>query len=92
MLRNVDALDLEDDRAGAVIAAGDHHAVIFGPALHDGAALQGCVHVSANCVPGLAAKLAVHQVVEIILLGRAFQQEGIPVKGTGEPPLGVFDE
>ena len=77
ILWNVDAFDLEDDRPGAVVAAGDHHAVVIRPALHDGAALQSRVHIPADGVPGFAAELAVHQVVEIILLRRPFEQKGV---------------
>ena len=39
-LRDVDALDFEDDRAGAVVAAGDHHTVVVRPAFHNGPTLQ----------------------------------------------------
>ena len=39
ILRDIDALDLEDDRPCAVVAAGDHHAVVVGPSLHDRTAL-----------------------------------------------------
>ena len=38
-------LDFEDGGARAVVAAGDHHAVVVGPVLHDGATLQRGVHV-----------------------------------------------
>ena len=31
ILRDIDALDFEDDRSRTVIAAGDHHTVIVGP-------------------------------------------------------------
>ena len=40
-LRDVDALDLEDDRPRTVIETGDHHTVVVGPPLHDGPSLQG---------------------------------------------------
>ena len=77
-LRDVDALDLKDDRPRTVIATGDHHTVVVGPPLHDGPSLQGGVHVPTDGVPGLPAELAVHQVIEVILLGRPFEQEGVP--------------
>ena len=48
VLRNVDALDLEDDRTRAVITAGDHHAVVVRPAFHDGAALQRRIDIPAE--------------------------------------------
>ena len=73
ILRDVDALDLENDRPRAVVAAGDHHAVVVRPALHNGASLQCRVHVPADGVPRLTAELTVHQVIEIILLRRAFE-------------------
>ena len=90
VLRDVDALDLEDDRAGSVIAAGDHHAVVVGPALHDGAALQCCINITADGVPGLAAELAVHKVIKVVLLRRALEQKGISLleKRAG-PGLGI---
>jgi hypothetical protein len=34
------SLDLEDDRSGAVIAAGNHDLIIVGPAMHYRAALK----------------------------------------------------
>ena len=77
-LRDVDALDLKNDRPRTVIATGDHHTVVVGPPLHDGPSLQGGVHVPTDGVPGLPAELAVHQVIEVILLGRPFEQEGVP--------------
>ena len=40
-LRDVDALNLKDDRPRTVIATGDHHTVVVGPPLHDGPSLQG---------------------------------------------------
>ena len=75
--RDVDPFDLEDDRTGAVITAGDHHSVVIGPAFHDGAALKGSVNIAADRIPGFAAELAVHQVIEIILLRRALEYKGI---------------
>ena len=75
--REGDSLDPEDDRPRAVVAAGDHHSVIVGPALHDGAALQRGIYIPADGIPGLAAELPVHQMVEIVLLRCAFQQEGV---------------
>ena len=38
ILRNIDALNLEDDWPHAVVATGDHHAVVVRPAVHDGTA------------------------------------------------------
>ena len=40
VLRDVDAPYLEDDGARAVVATGDHHALVVGPAVHDAATLQ----------------------------------------------------
>ena len=77
-LRDIDALDLEYDRSRTVIATSDHHPVVVGPTLHDGPSLQGGVNVAADGVPRLPAESAVHQVVEVILLGRPFEQEGVP--------------
>ena len=68
-------LYVKNDRSRAVIAASDHHPVIVGPALHDGAALQRRVYIPADRVPRLAAELSIHQMIKIILLGRAFQQK-----------------
>lgn len=77
-LRDVDALDLKDDRPRTVIATGDHHTVVVGPPLHDGPSLQGGVNVPADGIPRLTAELAVHQVIEVILLGRPLEQESVP--------------
>ena len=74
---NVDAFDLEDDRPRAVVAAGNHHAVIIGPALHDRSALKRSIDISADGVPRLAAELSVHQVIEIILFRCALEYKGI---------------
>lgn len=57
-LGDVDALDLEHHGTRTVVAAGDHHALVRGPAAHDGAALQGRVDVAADAVPRLRATLA----------------------------------
>jgi hypothetical protein len=47
------------------------------PALHDGAALQSCIHIPADGIPRFAAELSVHQVIEIVLLRCPFEQDGI---------------
>lgn len=60
ILRDVDPFDLENDRAGPIIAASDHHTVIIRPALHDRAALKRSINIPADRVPGLSAKLTVH--------------------------------
>ena len=75
---NVDSFDLEDDWPGAVVAAGNHHAVIVCPALHDGTALESCVHIPADSIPCFTAELTVHQMIEVILLWRSFEQKCIP--------------
>ena len=79
-LRDIDPLDFEDHRPGAVVAAGNHHPVVPGPLAHDGAPLEGGVDVSADGVPGLSAEPAVHQVVEVVLLRGALEQEGVPTR------------
>ena len=38
ILRNIDALNLEDDRSHAIVVTGTHHAVVVRPAIHDGTA------------------------------------------------------
>ena len=68
ILRDINPLNLEDDRPGAVIAAGDHHPIIIGPALHDGTTLQGRINIAADGIPCLPAEFAIHQVIEVILL------------------------
>ena len=85
ILRNVDSFDLENDRSRTVIAAGDHHAIVIGPAFHDRAALQCCVNIATDSIPCLAAELAVHQVIEIVLLRRTLQNEFVShiEEGTG---------
>ena len=52
------------------IVHGDRH-------LYLGASLQCRVHVPADGIPRLTAELTIHQVIEIILLRRAFEQESI---------------
>ena len=74
---NVDSFDLEDDWPGAVVAAGNHHAVIVCPALHNGAALKSSVHIPADSIPFFTAELTVHQMIEVILLWRSFEQKSI---------------
>lgn len=43
-LGDIDAFELEDDEARAVVAAGDHHALVVRPAVHDAAA-----NISSTC-------------------------------------------
>lgn len=75
ILGNVDPFDLENDRPRTVITTGDHHAVIIRPAFHDRAALKGSVDIPAHGIPCLAAELAVHQMIEIVLLRRTLQNK-----------------
>lgn len=77
VLRYVDALYLEDDRACAVVAAGYHHALIVGPAVHDVAALQGGIDIATHSIPRLTTEPAVHQMVEVVLLRRTVKDERI---------------
>jgi hypothetical protein len=77
ILRDIDSLDLEDDRPRAIVAAGNHDPIVICPALHDRATLQRCVHIPADGIPGFAAELSIHQVIEIILLRRALEEKGI---------------
>jgi len=64
-----ETFNLEDDRPRTVIAAGDHHAVIIGPAFHDGTSLKSSVNISADSISSLPAEFAVHQVIKVILFG-----------------------
>ena len=90
ILRDIDSLDLEDDRPRAIVAAGDHHAVIICPALHDGAPLECRIHIAVDGVPCLTTELAVHQMVEIVLLWRAFEKKGIArFEERAGPGLGI---
>lgn len=90
ILRDVDPLDLENNGAGSIIAASDHHAVIVCPALHDRAALESGVNVPADRVPGLSAELTVHQMIKVILLRRTLQQKGAPrLEKWTRPGLGI---
>ena len=52
---DVDARELEDDRPRAVVTAGDHHAVVVRPAMHDGTAGERRIDVARNAIPGLRA-------------------------------------
>ena len=70
---HVDALDLEDHGARAVVAAGDHHALVIRPLVHDGAALQSSVNIPADGIPRFTAEFAIHQMVKIILLWCSLQ-------------------
>ena len=74
---NVDSFDLENDRSCAVITACDHHTVVVGPTLHNGAALKSSVHIPADSIPFFTAELTVHQMIEVILLWRSFEQKSI---------------
>ena len=73
VLWNVDALDLKNDRPCAVVTASNHHAIIVGPSFHDRTALKSRVYIPADGIPCFAAEFSVHQVIEIILLRRAFE-------------------
>ena len=77
VLWNVNTLDFKDDRPCSIIAARDHHSVIISPTLHDRSTLKRGVDISADCIPCLPTELAIHQVVEIILLRRSFQKKSI---------------
>ena len=77
ILWDIDALDLKNNRPCAVVAAGNHHAVVVRPALHDGAALQRRIDIAADGIPRLAAKFTIHQVIEIVLLRRALEQKSV---------------
>ncbi len=76
-LRNIDPLNFENDRPGAIIAAGDHHAFVICPFVHNGAALQRGVNISADRVPRLAAEFSIHQMIEVIAFSRSFQNKCI---------------
>lgn len=52
-LFTVYALYFKDYGSCAVVAAGDHHAVVLCPAMHDAAALQCGINVAADSVPSL---------------------------------------
>lgn len=78
IFRHIDSLDLEHDRAGAVIAADNHYALIVGPAFHDGAAGKSRIDVTAYGIPRLGTgKRRVEltpKVVEVLLPGLALEQ------------------
>lgn len=71
----VQTFDLEDHRPGTVIAAGDHHLLVAGPAVHDRAALEGSVDVVADGAPGFGTELPV-QHGQVVFLG---DQELLPL-------------
>ena len=75
ILRDINPLDLENDRPGAIIAAGNHHTVIIGPAFHDGTALQGSINIAADVIPCLPAEVAIHKMIEVILLWSTLQRD-----------------
>lgn len=77
VLGYVDALYLEDDRACAVVAAGYHHTLIVGPAVHDAAALQCGIDIAAHSIPSLATEPSVHQMIEVVLLRRTVKHERV---------------
>ena len=81
--RDVDPLDLEDHRSGAIVAAGNHHPLVVGPLVHDRPTLQGGVDIPADGIPRLSAELSIHQVVKIILLWGALEQKGISLLKAG---------
>ena len=86
ILWNVDPFDLENDGAGSIIAASDHHAVIVCPFLHDRTALKRSINIPANRVPGFTAKSSVHQMIEIILLGVRLSRNVSPTLKKGQGP------
>ena len=73
--RDVDPLDFKDDRPRSIVAAGDHYAVVISPAFHDRTALQRCVYIAADGVSGFSEEFTIHQVIEIILLRGALEDE-----------------
>jgi hypothetical protein len=53
---DVDSFDFENDGPCPIGAAGDHHVVVIGPAMHNGPALEGGINIAADGVPSLGAK------------------------------------
>ena len=62
----IHALYFENNRARAVVAAGNHHLFIVRPAAHNGAALQRRIHIAADGVPRLGAKFAVQHMHKVV--------------------------
>lgn len=87
---DVNSFDLKDDGSRSVVTACDHDAVVVRPALHDRAALQRRVDVSAHGVPRFAAKFPVHQMIKVVLLRRPLQKKRIPLlKERARPRLRI---
>lgn len=61
-------LQLKDDGARAIVAAGYHHLFVVRPALHDGAALQCRVDVAADAIPCFGTECSVQHAEEIVVV------------------------
>lgn len=55
-LFHIDSLNLKNDRPGAVVAAGNHDAVVLRPSMHDAAALKCSINIAADGIPCLGAE------------------------------------
>ena len=74
---NINPLDFENNGACAVIAAGNHHAFIIRPFVHNRSTLQCCINISADSVPCLSAKFTIHQMIKIVSFRGALQKKCI---------------
>ena len=65
-------------------------AIIIRPALHNGAALERRVDITADSIPSLSTGFAVHQVVEVILGRGALEDELVThIEERAWPGLGI---
>ena len=62
----------ENDGPRTIIATGDHHLFVVCPSFHDIAALQGCVDVATNTVPGLRAEFPIHHAKKVFSINKKF--------------------
>lgn len=70
---DIDSFYFKYNGSCPIIATSNQHTLVICPAMHDVSILQSCIDISAHCVSCLTAKLAIHQMVKIILLWCSLQ-------------------
>jgi hypothetical protein len=56
------------------ITAGDHHALVVCPFMHDGATLQGRIVIPADSIPRLSAEFCRPSMVKVIMAAFSSKQ------------------
>lgn len=70
--RNIYSLNFENNGPCAIVTASYHHPFIVRPSVHNGTALESCIHISTDCVPGFTAEFSIHQMIKVVLLTCSF--------------------